>query len=211
MTRTILRWGLFSGLYSSLALLSLRSQDVWSLSTTCWFPTVLLFATLWLAPFRDWPAWLATSGVLHLFISITIGHPLLLAGLFTLFEITAYPLAIVVTRYSASLLWHPLSQHPIARELTWAILLVLYTLCSGALLSLSLLMAGYPVSTLHVLYWSLSTLAGVLVTLPFLREQDESPRSRHGSAGNIQTWLVIGANMVVRSGFCSSRPLAAGD
>lgn len=194
MTRTIFRWLLFSGLYSLLALLSLRSHDVWSLSTTCWFPTALLFAVLWLSSVRDWPVWLVTTGLLHLFIDLWIGRPLALSGLFALFEITSYPLAILLFRYSAPLLWQPLRQHPIARELTWAILLVLYAVCSSAVLSLSLLMAGYPVLTLHLLYWSLSTLAGVLAILPFLHEQDESPVPLRLSVGNAQTWIVMGAN-----------------
>lgn len=198
MTRTILRWVLFSGLYSLLALLSLQSRDVWSFSTTCWFPTSLLFAALWLTPVRDWPMWLITAGLLHLFIDIWVGSPLSLASLFTLFEIAVYPLAIIVFRYGAPLLWYPLDHHPIARELAWITLLVLYTLFSSAVLNICLLLAGYPVSPLHLLFWSLSALPGVLAIMPFLREQDESPIPLRQSVGNVTTWIVIGANTILQ-------------
>lgn len=204
MTRTIFRWVLFSGLYSLLAMLSLRSHDVWSLSTTCWFPTLLLFAVLWLTPVRDWPVWLVTTGLLHFFIDLWIGRPLVLSSLFALFEITAYPLAIIVFRYSASLLWQPFSQYPIARELAWIILFILYTLFSSAVLSFCLLTAGYPVSTLHLLYWSLSTLAGLLAIFPFLNEQDEFPLPLQLSVGNVKTWIVISANTLLLLALFSS-------
>lgn len=212
MTRTIFSWVLFSGLYSLLALLSLRSQDAWSFSTTCWFPASLLFAVLWLTSVRDWPVWLVTTAFLHLFIDIWIGHSLALASLFTLFEITVYPLTILVFRYSAPLLWHPLSHRPIARELVWVMLLLLFTLCGSAVLSLCLLMAGYPISTQHLLYWSLSTLTGVLAILPFLHEQDESPLSLRQSVRNVQTWIVIGANTLLQLGlfFSPLEPLQQG-
>lgn len=197
MTRTITRWVLFSGLYSLLALLSFHSRDAWSLSTTLWFPASLLFAVLWLTPVRDWPLWLVTAGLLHIFAGVWIGRPLSLACLFALFDIVIFPLAVIAFRYSMPLLWRPLARNPIARELAWLTLLVLCTFCGSALLSSCLLLAGYPVEPLHLLSWALAALTGVLAILPFLREHGESPFSLWQSLGNGRTLAVIAANVAL--------------
>ncbi|PKB91362.1 hypothetical protein A8A01_01160 [Ewingella americana] len=198
MIRTIIRWVLFSGLYSLLALLSFHSRDAWSLSTTLWFPASLLFAVLWLAPVRDWPLWLVTAGLLHIFAGVWIGRPLSLACLFAVFDIVIFPLAVLAFRYSAPLLWLPFARNPIARELTWVTLLILCTFCGSALLSVCLMFAGYPTAPLHLLSWALAALTGVLAILPFLRDQSESPLSVLQSLGNWRTTVVVTANITLQ-------------
>nr|WP_159466075.1 MASE1 domain-containing protein [Scandinavium goeteborgense] len=198
MTRTITRWVLFSGLYSLLALLSFHSRDAWSLSTTLWFPAALLFAVLWLTPVRDWPLWLVTAGLLHIFSGVWTGRPLSLACLFAVFDIVVFPLCVIAFRYSAPLLWRPLSAHPIARELAWIALLILCTFCGSALLSACLLLAGYSVEPLHLLSWALADLTGVLAILPFLREQRESPLSIRQALSGWRTPLAIVTNVMLQ-------------
>lgn len=198
MTRTIVRWVLFSGLYSLLALLSFQSRDAWSLSTTLWFPASLLFAVLWLTPVRDWPLWLVTAGLLHIFAGVWIGRPLSLASLFAVFDMVIFPLTVTVFRYSVPLLWRPLAHNPIASELAWITLLILCTFCGSALLSTCLLLAGYPVEPLHLLSWALAALTGVLAMLPFLREHSESLLSLRQSLGNRRRLAVIAANVALQ-------------
>jgi hypothetical protein len=198
MTRTIIHWVLFSGLYSILALLSFQSRDVWSLSTTLWFPASLLFAALWLTPVRDWPLWLATAGLLHIFSGVWIGRPLSLATLFAVFDIVVFPFVVLVFRYIVPLLWRPFVHSPINRELLWIALLIFCTFCGSALLSACLLLAGYPVAPMHLLSWALAALPGVLALLPFLREHSESPVSLSQSLGNGRTVFIIAANMVLQ-------------
>jgi hypothetical protein len=198
MTRTITRWVLFSGLYSLLALLSFHSRDAWSLSTTLWFPAALLFAVLWLTPVRDWPLWLVTAGLLHIFAGVWTGRPLSLACLFAVFDVVVFPLCVLAFRYSTPLLWRPLANHPIARELAWIALLMLCTFCGSALLSACLLLAGYPVAPLHMLSWALAALTGVLAILPFLREQHESPLSLRQALSGWRIPAIIAANLLVQ-------------
>ena len=199
MTRTIIiRWVLFSGLYTLLALQSFHSRDAWSLSTTLWFPASLLFAVLWLTPVRDWPLWLLTAGLLHIFAGVWIGRPLSLASLFAVFDIVVFPLAVITFRSSAPLLWASSAQHPITRELAGILLLILCIFSGSALLSACLLLTGYPVAPLHLLSWALGALTGVLVMLPFLREYSESQISLCQSLGNRQTLVVIAANAALQ-------------
>lgn len=198
MARTVIRWVLFSGLYSLLALLSFQSRDAWSLSTTLWFPAPLLFAMIWLTPVRDWPLWLITAGLLHIFAGVWIGRPLSLACLFAAFDVVVFPLAAIAFQYSMPLLWQPFARNPIARELAWITLLILCTFCGSALLSTCLLLAGYPVAPPHLLSWALAALTGVLAILPFLREHRESPRSLRQSLNNWRTATVIAANVALQ-------------
>ncbi|MGU3524764.1 hypothetical protein ACLBW2_16860 [Enterobacteriaceae bacterium C23F] len=199
MTRTILRWVLFSGLYSLLALLSFHSRDAWSLSTTLWFPASLLFAVLWLTPMRDWPLWLATAGLLHIFVGVWMGRPLALASLFAVFDLAVFPLGVIAFRYSTPLLRRALASHPIARELAWITLLMICTFCGSALLSVCLLLAGYLVAPLHLISWALAALTGVISMLPFLREQRESPLTLRQSLRGWQTAAILTANLALQT------------
>lgn len=198
MAHNLIRWVLFTSLYSLLALLSFQSWDAWSLSTTQWFPAPLLFAVLWLTSILEWPQWLATAGLLHIFIGAWVGRSLPLATFFAVSDIVVFPFAVIAFRYSSQLMWCTFASHPIARELICITVLVLCTFCGSTLLSLCLLLAGYPVVLLHLLTWALAALTGVLAILPLLRGQNALPLSIRQIFGNWQMTTTIIANITLQ-------------
>jgi hypothetical protein len=106
----------------------------------------------------------------------------LLASLFALFDIAVFPLSVLVIRKSTLLLAR---HHPVLREIAWTLRLILCIFCGSLLLSVSLLLAGYPVAPLHLVSWALAALSGVLAVLPCLREQGEF------SLSPLQGWQTV--------------------
>lgn len=171
----IFLWAGFSILYALLAMLSFQSRDAWSFSSTIWFPSSLLFATLWLTARHDWPLWLVTAGILHMLAGLYIGRPWLLATIFSGFDMLVFPFCVLAFRQGWQLLERFLSRNTIWRELIYILIIVLCNFSGSMLLNLSLLIVGYAVDFSHFTAWALASITGMLSILPLLRDENRTP------------------------------------
>jgi len=175
----IIRWLAFSGLYILLALLSFHVRDSWTLSAAFWLPAPLLFAALWLTYPREWLQWLITAAVLHVFVGVGTGRPVLMACLFTFLDLAILPLCVAIFRLNARIPALSFTRKPIMRELIYPLQLMLCIFCGSQLLNLTLLLAGYPITSLHFLSRLLAALTGVAALLPLLQDDKTSPQQRN--------------------------------
>ncbi|WP_219357795.1 hypothetical protein [Enterobacter sp. BIDMC 29] len=188
-------------------MLSFHTRDSWSLSTTLWLPAPLLFAALWLTAPREWPLWLATAGLLHVFAGVWIGRPLTLACLFALFDVAIFPLCVAVFRLNAQLPALRFARRPIIGELIYPLQLIFSIFCGSLLLNLALLLSGYPIAPLHFFSWVLAALTGILAILPLLRESKIPSHPRF----NRREALLLAANtLVLVTGYFYLPPLWQG-
>lgn len=168
MVKFTLRWSGFCLCWSGLALLSLEYRDPWSFSTTTWLPACILFSTLLLTSFKQWPLWIVSAMVLHTLCGFYIGRPLSLAMLFAFFDGVSVPLCALTLIFLDRIWSGGETSRPLFFSLMEVVALVLISFSMGALLTICLKMNRYDVASFHFVSWSLALLTGCLAFWPLI-------------------------------------------